>query len=85
MVRWLEGGGEAEAAATVGAIAAAARGEHTVTWRGLFNPRVVPLRTPHMARTPDWQSPHTPCAWVCHTGLKPQSSSHTGLEPQTSR
>ena len=57
VVRWLEGGGEAEAATTVGAIAAAARGERTVTWRGLFNPRVVPLRTPHTAQTPVKQ-PH---------------------------
>jgi len=44
VLRWFTRGGEAGAAEAVGAIAASARGERRVSWRGLLDPRVVPLK-----------------------------------------
>ncbi len=41
---WLANSSEADAAEAVAAIAASARGERRVTWRGLLDARVVPRK-----------------------------------------
>ena len=44
VLRWITRAGETAAAEAVGAIAASARGERRVSWRGLLDPRVVPRK-----------------------------------------